>query len=194
LKGLGLLGNPKEIADSAFKPIVEFSFGIILQKTDESKLNEHAVLSKTDPINVKHCYSSLVSFILESAKINADPLILKGVLEQENVDSQRIEFIVNLYSNTKEAIRILLSTTNFHYPHITGIDWRLDYFIKSNSMEKVNNPVYMISLETKKSKQLGTDGNDTENVEFTCTLEQLQDLLNRLRDAAKQVERSAATL
>jgi len=121
-------------------------------------------------------------------------LVIKGVLEQENADSQRVDFIVNFYSTTKEAIRTLLSTTNFHYPHITGIDWRLDYFIKSNSLEKANQPVYLVSLETKKPQQLGSQENDTEKVEFSCTLEQLQDLLNRLKDAAKQVERSAATL
>jgi hypothetical protein len=112
---------------------------------------------------------------------------------------------LNLYSTAKEAIRTLLSTTNFHYPHITGIDWRLDYFMKSNAMEKVNTPVYMLSFETKKPQHLDVDEGesffhfvndveDTDKVEFSCTLEQLQDLLNRLKDAAKQVERSAATL
>jgi len=135
-----------------------------------------------------------VSFILEGAKVNADPLVLKGVLEQENVDSQRIEVILNLYSTTKEALRTLLSTTSFHYPHITGIDWRLDYFMKSNSMEKINSPTYLLSFETKKPQTLGSERDDTSKVEFSCTLEQLQDLLNRFKDAAKQVERSAATL
>jgi len=151
-------------------------------------------LSKVDPIALKQAYGALVGFILEVAKMNADPLVLKGVLEQENAESQRVEAVTNFYSTTKEAIRTLLSTTSFHYPHITGIDWRLDYFMKLNSMEKANTPVYFLSLETKKPQQLGEQEDDTGKVEFTATLEQLQDLLNKLKDAAKQVERSANTL
>jgi len=195
LKGVALLGNAKDVPETAFKPLTEMVFAILLRRTDETKISENPILSKLDPIVLKQAYSSLVSFVLEGAKINADPVVLKGVLEQENVDAQRATFITTLYSTTKEALRTILSTTSFHYPHITNIDWRLDYFIKSNAMEKVNTPIYMISLETKEAQQLGmnSDSSETGKMEFTCTLEQLQDLHIRLKDAAKQVERSATT-
>lgn len=97
-----------------------------------------------------------------------------------------------------------MSTTGFTFPHITGVDWRLDYFIKSNSVEKINSPMYLISLETKTELELDQEKGianvhllkkeTTEQVEFSCSADQLQDLLARLKDAAKQVERSATTL
>jgi len=136
LKGVALLGNAKDVPETAFKPLTEMVFAILLRRIDETKISENPILSKLDPIVLKQAYSSLVSFVLEGAKINADPVVLKGVLEQENVDPQRATFITTLYSTTKEALRTILSTTTFHYPHITNIDWRLDYFIKSNAMEK----------------------------------------------------------
>lgn len=36
-------------------------------------------------------------------------------------------------------------------------DWRLDYFIKSNSLEKANTPVYFVSLKTKDNRETSNE-------------------------------------
>lgn len=85
---------------------------------------------------------------------------------------------------------------------MVGVDWRLDYYIKSNTLEKADAPLFYISLKTKVNRELGStvsqdEGGESghssglENVSFTCTVEQLQDLVAKLRDAVKQVERSS---
>tara|TARA_R110002050_G_scaffold261228_1_gene401218 strand:- start:336 stop:617 length:282 start_codon:yes stop_codon:yes gene_type:complete len=84
-----------------------------------------------------------------------------------------------------------------------GVDWRMDYCIKNNSLGNIGKPVYFVSLETEKNVKLkeGVEGGvesesgssssqgSTERVEFTCNLEELQDLVSKLKDAAKQMER-----
>ncbi len=100
--------------------------------------------------------------------------------------------------------------------------------MKANNMDKIDSPLYLISLNTTVPTDLDTevnvdqeeDGNNNnsgsgsgntknssstdqilsslskrrEKVEFACTLEQLQDLVTRLKDATKQMERSAANI
>jgi hypothetical protein len=90
----------------------------------------------------------------------------------------------------------LLSRTTFSFPHIVGVDWRLNYFIKSNSVERENKPVYFIRLKTNAPTAPPSSGSEgssqqqqSEDVEFTCSAWELIDLHTKLRDAAKQFER-----
>ena len=59
----------------------------------------------------------------------------------------------------------------------------------------MNKPIYLISLRTKNSRELSTEnsnnGKNDGKIEFTCTQEELQDVLIKLKDAVKQVERSS---
>lgn len=64
-----------------------------------------------------------------------------------------------------------------------GIDWRIDYAIRSKATGKDNVPMFYISL-----KVLGDD-NQINNINFIASLEEMQDLLAKVRDAVKQVER-----
>ncbi len=44
LKGVNLLGDPKQIPDAAFKEIVEVAFGIILNSSSEEKLSGDTIV------------------------------------------------------------------------------------------------------------------------------------------------------
>ena len=69
------------------------------------------------------------------------------------------------------------------FPQIVGIDWRIDYSIRSKATGKDNVPMFYISL-----KVLENNG-QLNNVYFLANLEEMHDLLARVRDAVKQVER-----
>ncbi len=63
------------------------------------------------------------------------------------------------------------------------MDWRLDYYIKSNTVERVDVPVFFVALTVQ-------DADDsTRVVQFSASLQELQDLLAKLQDAAKNIER-----
>jgi len=97
-------------------------------------------------------------------------------------------------------------------------DWKLDYYIKSGPLEHANEPLFRITLylsadnsrrligiepversadsssvkeSTPSTKTESAAANGCRTLEFLCTRLELQDLVIKLRDAVKQVERSA---
>ena len=61
------------------------------------------------------------------------------------------------------------------------------------SIEKVNRPSYFVRLKTEKT-QTGDSGQDLklhDSIEFNCSVEEMLDLTNKLRDAVKQIDRIA---
>ncbi|KAF2070866.1 hypothetical protein CYY_007822 [Polysphondylium violaceum] len=186
LKGVEALSDEKNISDNAFKNIVDCCFKVILkQKTESDLFEDKSAISGIDIIVLKQTYSAFIAFILELMKVNSDQATISDLLEDHKLSNNRIQFILNYFKEYRVAIRKALSITNFHFPHIIDINWRLDYFLKSNSLEKLNTPVYIVSLTTEQEED------QKGKVEFACTLDQLQDLVFKLRDAQKQIERSS---
>uniref|UniRef100_S4R8N2 COMM domain-containing protein 3 n=1 Tax=Petromyzon marinus TaxID=7757 RepID=S4R8N2_PETMA len=74
-----------------------------------------------------------------------------------------------------------------HAPRtLVDVTWRLDYHIKNSNLQKVDEPYYQITLHT----EVGCEASLCP-VTFTCNREQLQDLLGKLKDAAKSLEKAA---
>ncbi|EAL65512.1 hypothetical protein ACTFIW_001570 [Dictyostelium discoideum] len=185
LKGIETLSDEKLINDSVFKHIIDTCFLVILKKKTESDLFDNKAVSSVDTIALKQTFSAFIVFILESMKINYDQSSISDLLEEHKLSSSRIDFISNYFKEYRVAIRKHLSVTNFHFPHIIDVNWRLDLFMKSNAVEKLNTPVYLINLTTEQEE------NVKGKVQFAATLDQLQDLVFKLRDAQKQIERSS---
>jgi hypothetical protein len=80
--------------------------------------------------------------------------------------------------------RSTLASLGASFPRIIDVSYRLDYYIKSNSVERVDVPVFFVALKV----QQPTD-NSVRDVQFSASLQELQDLLAKLQDAAKNVER-----
>jgi hypothetical protein len=86
------------------------------------------------------------------------------------------------------------------FPQIIGIDWRIDYSIRSKSTGKDNIPMFYVSLKVletnthSNSSSISNNGssnadNKVNNINFIASLEEMHDLLSKIRDAVKQVER-----
>lgn len=69
------------------------------------------------------------------------------------------------------------------HAQVVDLAWRLDYHVRSSTTGVVNRPVYLVTLKT-----MERDGTPRDH-EFTCSLEQMQDLAAIVRDANKQVDR-----
>ena len=76
----------------------------------------------------------------------------------------------------------------------------MHYCIKSDTLAHIGKPVYFVSLQTEKNLKLPEVGDvdvvesTKEQVEFTCNLEELQDLVSKMKDAVKQMERVQSEL
>ena len=67
-------------------------------------------------------------------------------------------------------------------PTIVGVDWRIDYAIRSKNIGKINAPMFYVSLKVN-------DRGLLRYITMTATSEELQDLLSKVKDAVKQVDR-----
>ncbi|XP_036593656.1 COMM domain-containing protein 3-like [Trichosurus vulpecula] len=68
---------------------------------------------------------------------------------------------------------------------ITDVSWRLEYQIKTNQLHRLYRPSYLVTLNVEKE-----DPRSHPDISFNCTMEQLQDLVGKLKDAAKSLERA----
>lgn len=71
---------------------------------------------------------------------------------------------------------------------VVGLDWRLDYHIRSSESGTAHQPVFIVSVK------LQEPSGEITRKQFTCSTVQMEQLLARVQDAAKQIERVDAGL
>jgi hypothetical protein len=186
---------------------------------------------KVDAVQLKQIVASLSALFLEAAKSNADDATLRTAMsESGNASDEQLKVVSAAFIQHADAIRAMLARTEFGFSAIGDVDWRLDYYIKSDALDRTNEPVYIVRLHTRrdldgaqrfvvsraspaasdaakakaKARDLAAaqadrdtssaapaaDGDD-DVIEFACSRLQLQDLVSKLKDAVKQIERTA---
>lgn len=134
---------------------------------------------------LKHCHAAAATFILEAGKQRADKSMLSTFLEDCKFNTERIELFCTEYQNNKNSLENLLGSIGKTLPHITDVSWRLEYQIKTNQLYKIHRPAYLVTLNVE-----NTDSRSHPEISFSCSMEQLQDLVGKLKDASKSLERA----
>lgn len=80
----------------------------------------------------------------------------------------RQDFILNFF-----YIFILFFKTGIASPAIVGVDWRLDYSIRSKYAGRENAPIFFVSLKVK-------DRGLLRYINMTASIQELQDLLSKV--------------
>uniref|UniRef100_A0A8C4IZG2 COMM domain-containing protein 3 n=1 Tax=Dromaius novaehollandiae TaxID=8790 RepID=A0A8C4IZG2_DRONO len=142
-------------------------------------------LKDIDPAVLKHCHAAAATCILEAGKHKADKSAISTCLEDCKLDRERIEEFCTEYQKNEDALEIILGSIGRSPLHITDVSWRLEYQIKTNQLHKTYQPSYLVTLNVENS-----DSGSHPDVSFSCTMEQLQDLVGKLKDAAKSLERA----
>lgn len=75
-------------------------------------------------------------------------------------------------------------------PSVVDVSWRVDDYLRSDAIDAVRVPSYLISLTTLQPVGGSNSGGEaaTTQVPFACNFQQLQDLLAKLKDAQKQIQ------
>uniref|UniRef100_A0A3P9MJK2 COMM domain-containing protein 3 n=1 Tax=Oryzias latipes TaxID=8090 RepID=A0A3P9MJK2_ORYLA len=141
-------------------------------------------LKHLDKILLKQIHAAATTFILEAVKHNADKSTISFSLEELTFNTERVETFYTTFQKHKKDLELILSSIGRGPAHIKDVSWRLQYQMKNGQLDKVNEPFYLISLNTE-------TGGASEDVDFSCTAEQLQDLVGKLKDAAKSVEKAS---
>ncbi|XP_042328496.1 COMM domain-containing protein 3 isoform X1 [Sceloporus undulatus] len=146
---------------------------------------DHPDLEQIDPAMLKYCHAAAATCIVEAGKQKADKPAISTYLEDCKFDRERIEQFCTEYQKNKDNLEILLGSTGRCPPHITDICWRLEYQIKTNQLHKNYHPTYLMTLNVENN-----DSRSHQDINFSCSMEQLQDLIGKLKDAAKSLERT----
>lgn len=68
---------------------------------------------------------------------------------------------------------------------MVDVTWRLDYVLRSSSAGSIHEPLYFVQL------QLQTPAGRVETLAFTCSVDELRDLVYRLQEAVSELEKLA---
>ncbi|KAM6281331.1 uncharacterized protein LJ264_000181 [Porphyrio hochstetteri] len=181
--GWRLLGDPRCFPRRSYASLLRAAFRSLLDHPHAGL--DDPDLKDIDPVVLKHCHAAAATCILEAGKQKADISAISTCLEDCKLDKERIEQFCTEYQKNKDALEILLGSIGRSPLHITDVSWRLDYQIKSNQLHKTYQPSYLVTLNVENS-----DSGSHPDVRFSCTMEQLQDLVGKLKDAAKSLERA----
>uniref|UniRef100_A0A8C5EH48 COMM domain-containing protein 3 n=2 Tax=Gouania willdenowi TaxID=441366 RepID=A0A8C5EH48_GOUWI len=183
-KGLQSLCDPSHMDIAGFQAVVDACFRSVLHSHGHPAVLEELELKQIDQVVLKQIHTATITFILEAVKRNADKSNISSSLEELGFSADRIDIFYNTYQKHKKELEQVLASIGRSPAQITDVSWRLQYHMKNGQVDKVNEPFYLISLNTEKK---GT----TEDINFSCTMEQLQDLVGKLKDASKSVEKAS---
>ncbi len=109
--------------------------------------------------------------------------LVRSLFQEQSLVGENIDVIISFYNQHQETILNHISKIGISFPQIIGVDWRIDYSIRSKTTGKENVPMFFVSLKV-------LEPNDkVNNINFIANLEEMHDLLAKVRDAVKQVER-----
>ncbi|KAK2960341.1 putative COMM domain containing 3 [Blattamonas nauphoetae] len=72
------------------------------------------------------------------------------------------------------------------FPRIVDVDWRLDLVTNTSTLNKLNEPRFLVRLSV-------IDGTLLRDVQFSCNSEEMTDLLQKLKEAQATVEKISST-
>ncbi|KAK7828255.1 hypothetical protein U0070_025371 [Myodes glareolus] len=172
-RGFQTLADPGSFDSNAFALLLRAAFQSLLDaRADEAAL-DHPGLKHIDPVVLKHCHAAAATYILEAGKHRVDKSTLRIIR-------------ILLKPCWEDTIKLPLSfSIGRALPHITDVSWRLEYQIKTNQLHKMYRPGYLVTLNVENS-----DSQSHPEISFSCSMEQLQDLVGKLKDASKSLERA----
>ncbi|XP_040921538.1 COMM domain-containing protein 3 [Toxotes jaculatrix] len=183
-RGLQSLADPSTFDQNGFQVLIDASFRSLLSSHADSGVLDQPELRRIDQILLKQTHAAATTFILEAVKQNADKSTMSSCLEELTFSAERTETFYSTYQKHKKEVGRLLESIGRRPPQINDVSWRLQYHMKNGQVDKVNEPFYLLSLNTENE-------GSSEDISFTCTMEQLQDLVGKLKDAAKSVEKAS---
>ncbi|KYN04428.1 COMM domain-containing protein 3 [Cyphomyrmex costatus] len=179
--GLASIQNSNILPEEAFLQLLDIIMLCISKNNGKSKILGITTVHPSKSDLIKAAVANVSCLFIEAARHNYDEESLKHFLHNEHINGHRIETLCSTYINNKQNIQTQLELTGNSLPHIVDIDWRLHHCAKI-SIRFTNIPIYNIRISTKESNQV-------RHVIFTCTVQQLQELVYKLKDAIRHIEK-----
>lgn len=183
MAALKRVGNTTLINDESFSKILAHAAATLTQpgSTGTKTASLSSGSSKGDIIKDAHC--ALLSLFIEATRQDVSVDSLQTFLEiKVSWPKSRSLTLSDVYVHALPKMQASLLNTGFHPAHIVDVHWGHSHNVKSSTVEHISKSLVNVQLETE-----GPDASQ-RNVNFVCTLPELQDLVSKLKEALRQIE------
>lgn len=156
--------------DGKIKSIVDSCFNCLIDPNAEN----------TATGNEANAQIGLATLITLFARQASSSDSLKTTLADAKISEASVQYICAQYNQKVDIIRGKLAQVSVAYPKIVGCDWRLDFAVSNSATGSILKPLFMIKLKTE-------DGN---TIDFTCNEEEMTTLVNSLKEATGEAQRT----
>ncbi|KAG5885343.1 hypothetical protein JTB14_014361 [Gonioctena quinquepunctata] len=174
--------NPNKISDDVFNKLLDNCFAIL---TGNEEVHSMTSLYHSKPDIVKEFYAALLTV---SAEFTRRKLSKEDILQYLTGDcglpSAKVNLFIDNFEKNRLGIERSLLNIGVALPHITDVKWKIDYIVKSNTMDSSEGPIFRISLVAEQF-DAESEQKKIENITFSCTSQELQDFVYKLKDALR---------
>ncbi|XP_058977631.1 COMM domain-containing protein 3 isoform X2 [Musca domestica] len=165
-----LIGNTIKLTlhpQATLQPIPE----IYATNSTRAKQSEYAVCSLFS-LATKHCLSEFE---------------LRQLLEEIELSGVTIDELIKTYVDNKNSLILRHLQIGHSFPHVTDLQWRIVADVKSSTAGKSSGePGFYINMGRFNQN---SDGERETVVEFVCNTEELQLLINKLKEIERHCEK-----
>ncbi|EDW51285.1 COMM domain-containing protein 3 [Drosophila sechellia] len=131
---------------------------------------------------------AVVTLFALGTKHGWDGLQLRQQLEQLNLDTAAVDELSRVYEDSRKDLILRQLQIGHSFPHITDIQWRIVCDVKSSTSDcSTGAACFHINLGHFRQ----SSGERVTIVEFVCNAEELQSLINRLKEIERHCQQMA---
>lgn len=156
------------------------------QLLSTSDIPSNPEIYATTPDFTKQSEYAVLTLMFLAVKYDLDNAKLTSVLNDLGVSEEVVEELVSAYEKNHTSLRIKSLTTGLCMPHVTNIEWKYVCDVKSSQVD-ASTGALNFRIDLGKYKEL--TGERQTISEFICTAEELQSLINRLKEIERNCER-----
>lgn len=145
---------------------------IYVKNADKVKLSEYAV----------------VTLLAVAIKHGTEAGILRTFLERCEIQSTVLEELVCTYEDHRKELTMRQLQIGSDFPHITDVQWRIMADVRSSTSDCSSGEM---SFHVNLGRYNETDGERETVVEFVCSTEEMQLLINKLKEIERHCEKVA---
>lgn len=140
----------------------------------------------TNSDHAKQAEYAVLTLLFLAIKHDLDNQKLRALLEKHAVSNVVAEELIGVYDRHKSQLRIKNITTGLNVAHITNVEWKLTCDVKSSHVDgDAGGLLFRVNLGRFKEMS----GEREAITEFMCNVEELQFLINRLKDIERHCEK-----
>lgn len=176
------------LALTALNALDELALRKVLASAGEALCQDRpADAAGTPSVELQQAHSAASALLLEAARSDTSSTELAPVLEEHGASAAVAAAMLEELAARKAPLRASLATMRPGLAaSIVDVKWRLDYQIRSTARGAENSLAYIVRLVVADAH---APAGGTRDIEFVASLEQLQALLDEVREATKAVER-----